>query len=550
MNRRVRWALLATVWLLPVSVQAQSVALQGTLRQLTTDPSIQIDPAISGDLVVFTDARNGNDDVYYVDLVTGAEVQVTSSPEPQRLQDVSGDVIVYTDYASGPDIYGYDVTSATDFAVATSPLQDENPAIDAGLVAFEQSDGFGARDVWTADLAAGTSAPIAVTPELESSPAVSGTRVAFERRATATAPSDVVVHDLATGAELVVAGTAADERRPDLDGDLLVWDAEDASGERDVYVHDLATGVTTRIDLPGNQAVAHVSGDFVAFDDDGQGNPDVVLYHVPTGTLHRFTAPTSAEFLNDVDGRRVVFTSDASGNFDIWLYEFTVDVGTPVCEPAVDPATVDACADASALTPVFEGTFERARGRPAVRDRSPGDDDDGADAPGDGDDGSGDEGASDDGSRHGGSKHDGCDDEGSKDEDDAPGADARVFAGTAGADGFVVVEDEGCASAWIRLDGEVVLTPDDLNAKAACLAIPVTLAEQNALEVTLASKPGCTLDVTVYEVPTVCSAPDTPPLLGCASGPGPVGLVALGLVLAALALRPRPQAVRVRRRRP
>ena len=42
--------------------------LYGCESRLTTNPADQYDPAISGDLVVYTDARAGNADVWYYDI--------------------------------------------------------------------------------------------------------------------------------------------------------------------------------------------------------------------------------------------------------------------------------------------------------------------------------------------------------------------------------------------------------------------------------------------------------------------------------------------------
>jgi beta propeller repeat protein len=64
----------------------------GTTTRLTTNPAPQLDPAISGDIVVYTDQRNGNDDVYYVRISDLAEVRVTNDSTAQRLNDIDDGV--------------------------------------------------------------------------------------------------------------------------------------------------------------------------------------------------------------------------------------------------------------------------------------------------------------------------------------------------------------------------------------------------------------------------------------------------------------------------
>lgn len=83
---RGEWRLSARVSIAPgaallaalLLVTAAQVTISGTTTQITADPAIQFDPSISGDIVVFTDDRNGNDDVYYIDLADLSETRVTS----------------------------------------------------------------------------------------------------------------------------------------------------------------------------------------------------------------------------------------------------------------------------------------------------------------------------------------------------------------------------------------------------------------------------------------------------------------------------------------
>ena len=76
-------------------------------------------------------------------------------------------------------------------------------------------------------------------------PVVSGRRVAYERHATASAPGEIVVLDLDTGTETVLGDPALDDRRPDIDGNLIVWDVMTAAGDMDIVLHDLAPGRET-----------------------------------------------------------------------------------------------------------------------------------------------------------------------------------------------------------------------------------------------------------------------------------------------------------------
>lgn len=321
--------------------------LTGGTRQLTTDTGPQFSPAISGNLVVFTDQRNGNDDIYYIDLATEAEVQVTNSPASQRLNDVAGNLIVYTDQTNGnKKVMVYDVNSHLT-QQAGNGLIDSNPKVDNGLVVFERGTGIN-TDVYGWD---GTNAfSIAAEPNVaEVNPAVSGTRVVYERHQYVNGVQqfgDMVVVDTATQEEIVLEEGPAISRRPDIDGNIVTWDEVDPRAnepDQNIVWVDLADPSLTRhvIDLPEGQLRPHVSGHRIAFDDQLSGDPDVKLYDIDTDAV-TFVASycdlefCASEFLNNIDGNRIVYTSDQAGNSDIWLFEIGDTGAVEICNGVDD----------------------------------------------------------------------------------------------------------------------------------------------------------------------------------------------------------------------
>jgi beta propeller repeat protein len=302
---------------------AQPVITISPPIQLTTNQATQLDPAVSGDIVVYTDLRNGNEDIYYYDLSTGIETQITTSSANQRLHDVSGSRIVYSDLSTpGYHIGLYDVSSGSNSSLTAGP-NDLNPRIDGDIVVFERGPS-NSMDVIAYDLGSWSETPVAITAAHELNPVVSGRRVVYERRAPATVPGEIVVFDLDTETETVLGNPALDNRRPDIDGDLVVWDVMTAAGDLDIILHDLSTGITRVLAMAGNQRWAHVSGRVVVFDDDSSGTADVLMYHADSGQTIPVAAGPGTEFLNDISRGQIVYTSNASGNFDIWLVEFEV----------------------------------------------------------------------------------------------------------------------------------------------------------------------------------------------------------------------------------
>lgn len=64
-------------------------------------------PAVSGNLVVWQDYRNGNWDVYGYDLAAQKELPVCVAAGDQTRPDISGDVVVWEHTRNGnADMYG------------------------------------------------------------------------------------------------------------------------------------------------------------------------------------------------------------------------------------------------------------------------------------------------------------------------------------------------------------------------------------------------------------------------------------------------------------
>ncbi|KKL50711.1 hypothetical protein LCGC14_2302750, partial [marine sediment metagenome] len=91
----------------------------GAAFPICTDAADQRDPAISGDIVVWTDWRNGNADIYGRDLSTGVEFAISTDGSPQNAPAIDGDLVVWGDDRNGSysDIYGAYIPEPTALAL-------------------------------------------------------------------------------------------------------------------------------------------------------------------------------------------------------------------------------------------------------------------------------------------------------------------------------------------------------------------------------------------------------------------------------------------------
>lgn len=316
-------AIASAALLLPGLAIAQ-VTISGSALRVTTDPGSQFDPAISGTVVVYTDLRNINADVYFTDLTTGVETRVTSGTADEQLNDISGSTIVYTQFGTGTgggDVLSYAIGGSPGTVAADPVSAQKNPGISGSVVAWEDTRD-GNHEIYARNLAGGSAVRLTNSPQTDMDPAVSGARVAYVRRDSTAGTCHIFVTDVVTLATRQVTSGAGCHGSPDISGHRVVYHGN-RDGNQDVFVYDLAANSETRIGLTGVQRNANVSGDFVAFEDVASANSDIRLYHVPTATLTTAVGTASNEFLNDIDGNRVAYTSDAAGHLDIWVYEFT-----------------------------------------------------------------------------------------------------------------------------------------------------------------------------------------------------------------------------------
>ena len=65
--------------------------------QITTNEKNQRSPEIYGDIVVWVDERNGNEDIYGYNLSTQEEFPITTEPHGQSSPAIYQDIVVWAD---------------------------------------------------------------------------------------------------------------------------------------------------------------------------------------------------------------------------------------------------------------------------------------------------------------------------------------------------------------------------------------------------------------------------------------------------------------------
>ncbi|MFO7992473.1 MAG: PQQ-binding-like beta-propeller repeat protein [Thermoplasmata archaeon] len=128
----------------------------GDLTPLVTDTDDQRTPAIWENYVVWEDYRNGNADIYYVDLTDPSltQHQLTSDNSDQVEPAIHDGKIVWTDYRDDSDgeIYMYDLKEEETYVIYSDGKLSQ-PDIYGDRIVWTRSEGFPARgDILLYDL--------------------------------------------------------------------------------------------------------------------------------------------------------------------------------------------------------------------------------------------------------------------------------------------------------------------------------------------------------------------------------------------------------------
>jgi beta propeller repeat protein len=268
------------------------------------------DPAISGDIVVWNDNRNGESDIYGYDLATAETFPVCVADGTQVLPSVSGNIIVWQDHRNGDPwgIYGYDLSTGQEFVVSedagpTLPSPEVSGAWVVWVEYRSEAGGYGvyARNLLTQqektlhvgddelagglqlrndvavwyeycgidrrfdilgyDLATDSPLTLCSNPEYQYYPSTDGTTVVWQdRRKGVSYDMDIYGLDLETGIEFAVDTSSTDTRDPAVQGDLVIWIAD-----RNLYGHYLSTGETFLVAEDVRAQHPRICGDYIVW---------------------------------------------------------------------------------------------------------------------------------------------------------------------------------------------------------------------------------------------------------------------------------------------
>ena len=536
----------------------------GRERVLVSGPGDQTEPSIAGPYVAFTDQAPGPGawKIGIYNYGDGSIQAVPGGTGARQQPAVSGQIVAFTETATGyGQIWLYDLIGSALKRISPTAADQGHPALGQDTVFWEDARA-GGNDIWYLDLVTGESRAL---PEPGVRPMASGKRVVY---LDPSARPAVKLCDVSAATPVPILIHPGPAQSADIQGNNVAVSVDVGPGppsppSYDVLVYTVAGQLVARLSLPGDQVDPHISGNWVAFEDQSLSSSTVkssrVILWDYTSSPRVLLAPpagTSLQVLGDLDYPRAVYADDRSGNLDVYGYDPTDTSGPPPPPPDGGPPDGG---------PPDGGCHHECDDDDDCGDGDHHHDHDHGDHDGDHHhDHDGHEGGH--GHHHGGD--DDCDDDGIHHRDggagecegesladltverlrDEPAAGSAHFEVGAAERVTVCIDAERVSSAWVTLNDRVVAGPRNFDPHVVRLLRRVTVPEgSNRVGVTIAGKPGAALRVRVLRgmaEATVSSrmqeAPgrgDAPSGQGCGTGTG--GGVALGALLATVTWRRR-----------
>jgi TolB protein len=287
------------------------------------------DVAMDGDYIVWSDNRNGNSDIYAYQISTQTEFAITTAAGTQRYPEISGDYVVWEDYRNGnADIYAYRISTGKVFAITTADHNQRYPQIDGDYAVWQDERGSDA-DIYAYQFSAAAEFPVSMQAGVEEwVPQIKGDVIVWQ--AYAGGFSDIYGYRISTSSVFPVSVAAGSSQySPALSDNYVVWiDNRNSGSDDDIYAYNLTTGVESPVTTAtGPQWAPRVSGNYAVWQDYRNGTDyDIYARDLAGGDEFKVSSAPNQQINPEISGDTIAWQDFRNGNYDIYTY--TISTGT------------------------------------------------------------------------------------------------------------------------------------------------------------------------------------------------------------------------------
>jgi beta propeller repeat protein len=154
-------------------------------------------------------------------------------------------------------------------------------------------------------------------------------------------PLDVYENSDSDKIEVQITPDSSNQTNPAISGDRIVWQ-DVRNGNGDIYMYDLTTGTEIQITTDSsNQSYPAISGDRIVWRDTRNGNGDIYMYDLTTEIETPVTTDSSGQTNPAISGDRIVWQDNRNGDSDIYMYDLSTGTESQITtddSDQLDPA--------------------------------------------------------------------------------------------------------------------------------------------------------------------------------------------------------------------
>jgi hypothetical protein len=162
--------------------------------------------------------------------------------------------------------------------------------------------------------------------------------VVYEYAFSAT-DHDIKLFNTSTGVTTSVASSSANQSRPDIAGDFIVYEQQSATGQRDIYEYKISTGQTTLIaGAAKDEFNAHVSsnGNVIYQSQYSTNDSDIKFYNATTGQTQTLAAGSFNENSPQIAGNYAIWQAWDGNDYEIYRFDAATNRTVQVTNNSVD----------------------------------------------------------------------------------------------------------------------------------------------------------------------------------------------------------------------